>query len=90
MQCLAKAYRDRPLERSVVSRQRDLVFLALPDAQPTESDNVGAIGFPVESVFRFDQQLYLALVDAFSRNDSAALKDLWSGAEPLYAPVGAD
>lgn len=83
MRVLARAYGDRPLDRIATGATGGLVYLLNPAV--VNSGDVKAmsgVGFPEWSVFGFDAALFDSLQAAWTRGDSAAVKELWVHAQP--------
>ena len=87
MRVLAKAYKDRPLDRVIAERAGRVVFLATASA--LRANSATGVGFPLGCVFEFDDQLYEALTRAWEAGDSARVDELWSAAQPL-GPMGGE
>ena len=84
MRCIAMAYGGEPLDRVVNGADRGLVYLVHPSRENliVENPNIG-VGFPLEFVFSFDDQLLKALKAAYEAKDQAKLELLWKTASPL-------
>lgn len=84
MLCIAKAYRDEPIERLVVSRAHGLTYLVNPAvAGARERIGIQGVGFPDRCVFQHDTELLRRLRDAYERQDIASLGTLWGRAKTL-------
>lgn len=84
MHCIAMAYGGEPLDRIVNGVDRGLVYLVHPSREGliAENPNIG-VGFPLEFVFSYDNQLLNELQAAYEKNDQAKLESLWKTASPL-------
>jgi hypothetical protein len=82
--CIARAYDDAPLCRTVVGVYRRLVYIAEPSTRVAgELRGKGAVGFNHEFVFEFDNALFDRLSDAYRRDDRFALGALWGQATKI-------
>jgi len=86
MHVIARAYRDKPLDRIVVQADSNLIYLADPQASRAAiDDEKTGVGFPVSSIFKFDAALYDMLLAAWTKGDDGELRHLWDSAEPQAA-----
>ena len=83
MRVLAKAYKGRPLEREATGRGDRVIYLADTSIERDKIEANDGVGFPKESVFRFDVELFRQLDSAWSAHDHNELADLWSHAIPV-------
>lgn len=88
MICLAMAYMGEPLRRSVVGRNKKVVFLSnLSTIDSHGVSNPSCIGFPPNCVFEYENSLYDKLLDAYESSDSSLLGTLWGQAKLLDVPI---
>ncbi len=79
---LVRAYRSEPLERIVCSSNERVVHVCHPDSYASYLENDGgAVGFPWEGVFVFDEEAYTALRRAWE-DGVADLDVLWGRTKP--------
>ena len=85
MRCLARAYKDRPLDRDVWGADGNVVYVINRDQPDVERliQQGGGIGFPGVAIFEFNKRLYADLKAAYDRGDRRGLKILWAEAKPL-------
>jgi hypothetical protein len=87
MHCIARAYRDEPLERYVTGRSARVVYVANPSALDAGGlQGKLGIGFPPRCVFRFEKSLFDRLLAALESGDSHQLRTLWGEAQTLDVP----
>lgn len=84
MRVLAKAYRDRPLDRVTVGVDGRVVFIADPSTPDSIRNTIGeGVGFPSGCVFEFDPNLFDSLVEAWEAEDVDKVARLWASATPV-------
>lgn len=84
MRVLARAYRDRPLDRVLVGENVRVFYIAHRSSlDSTGKCESGGVGFPRGTVFEFDSALYDSLTEAWACGDRAKLAQLWAQATPL-------
>lgn len=84
MRVIARAYRDRPLDRAVVSESKNLAYIADLSAQDANGHaEATGVGFPKDCVFEFDEPLFESLSAAWKAADRNLLEGLWSHARPV-------
>jgi hypothetical protein len=84
MRVIARAYADQPLDRLAVDRAANLIYIASESAvRAASATEKTGVGFPLQSVFKFNETLFELLCGAWEAGDSARLEQLWSRAEPL-------
>jgi hypothetical protein len=84
MRVIARAYKNRPLDRVAVGEDANVIFIAHPStANSTGIDAANGIGFPKSCVFRFDPELFESLAAAWRDADQGRLTDLWSRGKVL-------
>lgn len=90
MRVLARAYRDRPLDRIAVGENARVIYVANPSTVSStgKCESTGT-GFPKRYVFAFDSALFDSLSRAWERGDQEELSRLWKRAEPLQEGVTA-
>jgi len=74
MKVIAKAYGDRPLERCITLSAERVAYVVDPSA--VNSDGTWSregVGFPHDSLFSFDSNLFESLVQAWAANDRSTL-----------------
>jgi hypothetical protein len=69
-----RAYGDEPVALTAIARRRDVI-------EVVGSDRSRPIGFPVESVFRYDSHLFKRLRAAYDRARPRELGRLWKIAQ---------
>lgn len=90
MRVIAKAYRDRPLDRVAVGQDGGVIFIANPTVDKSVRNTIGeGIGFPRKFVFAFDAALFESLSEAWAEGDDVRLAGLWERAVPLQLAVAA-
>lgn len=88
MRVLARAYRDRPLDRVLVEARDGVAYIANPSVDNSVRNTIGTgIGFPAQFVFEFDDELFARLSAAWDHADAALLSRLWGEARALAACV---
>lgn len=91
MRVIARAYRDRPLDRVATGKAAGVTYILNPSAiSSTGFEPDSGVGFPDSCVFSFDQRLFESLEAAFAAGDERELDRLWHEAEPIQLPLGAD
>lgn len=84
MRVIAKAYRDRPLDRVTVGHKGKVIFIADPSIADSVRNTIGeGIGFPSKCLFEFDSALFNSLREAWDNGDVEKLGVLWREAAPL-------
>jgi hypothetical protein len=84
MRVIARAYRDRPLDRVAIGEDANVFFIAHPStANSTGINAANGIGFPKSFVYRFDPRLFGSLEAAWENADLGRLAELWSCGEAL-------
>jgi len=84
MRVIAKAYRDRPLDRICIGAAEKVIYIAAQSvASAMAPGEAGGVGFPRDCVFAFEQQLFDSLSSAWERGDGTQLAELWAAATPL-------
>ena len=74
---IARAFRGEPLKRAVVGAGGTVIYLANPEVLDlVESEELPAVGFPLEDVFVFDQSVFSALESEW-RERGRTSGDLW-------------
>ena len=69
------AYANEPVRLNALSVGTDYVIVAGQDLTKT-------IGFPMDCVYRYEQELFERLRLAFKDGDADTLTQLWDNAEP--------
>lgn len=79
MRVIARAYKDKPLDRFATERiDGDHLAIGIsPDPQ------AACVGFPVTSVYVYDDDLFRALEVAWSDGDASKLSRCWAKAVPV-------
>jgi hypothetical protein len=76
--------RDQPLDRVLVARSRKLAYVAAKSVISSGvTDELGGVGFPSNCVFKFDEELFQSLSDAWREGDRSRLTILWEKARPI-------
>jgi hypothetical protein len=84
MRVIAKAYGDEPLDRIAVGHNAKLVYVVAQSVISSSVDTTEiGVGFPRDSIFKFDDSLYHELRAAYSAADLGRLYELWLQATPL-------
>lgn len=84
MYCIARAFTDKPLRRSVVEVRGQGAYIVEPSyVNSVQDDSDVGVMFPLTDLFRFDEGLLDELVSAYDSHDRTSLKRLWNRAEPL-------
>lgn len=84
MRVLARAYRDRPLDRVAVGVDGRVVFIADPSTPDSIRNTIAeGVGFPSRCVFQFDSRLFDQLADAWKAEDQGEVSRLWGLATPV-------
>lgn len=87
MLCLARAYGDEPLKRVAIAAEGGLIYIVNPSIYDANAgDDGGGVGFPVDCVFAFDEDLFTRLRSAYEAKDRATLWALWHEARPFAEP----
>lgn len=90
MLVIARAYRDRPLRRTVVGTAPGVIFLHNQDASAVDGTvDKSGVGFPRDCVFPFADAVYRRLQAEWDAGDTAALTKLWEGLAPVADLVDA-
>jgi len=90
MRVIAKAYRDRPLDRVTVGEDGGVIFIANPAVDKAVRNTIGeGVGFPRRCVFAFDPDLFESLSEAWASADDVRLAALWERAVPLHVAEAA-
>jgi len=83
MRVIARAYKDKPLDRIVVGEGERVIYIANPSTVvSTGKDGTEGVGFPKNCVFEFDSALLDSLNAAWASGDRDQLERLWSAAKP--------
>ena len=90
MLVIARAYKDRPLLRTVVGTAPSVIFLHNQDALGVDGavDKSG-VGFPRDCVFPYDSTVYQALLAQWEAGNAAELARLWDELAPIRELVDA-
>ena len=84
MRVIAKAYKDKPLDRVVTGESGKVIYLRNPSAfGSTNPPPLSGVGFPRWAVFEHDDRLFESLDAAWTAGDREALIDLWKQATPF-------
>lgn len=90
MLVIARAYKDRPLVRTVVGTAPGVVFLHNQDATNEHGPvDKSGVGFPRDCVFAFDTAVYQQLEGEWSASRFAALAAMWDELVPMGELVDA-
>lgn len=78
---IVRAYGDRPLERILCGENTRLAYIGRPDLYEAFLEGKsGAVGFPWDDVFEFDQDIYMKLSAEFDNGRNMTLA--WQQAIP--------
>lgn len=87
---IVRASGGEPLERIVMGRGRRVIYLANPHRISAElSGETDPVGFPVEDVFAFNDQVYEALCLQWQKTQATKNAD-WEALRPYHDEKGFD
>ncbi len=73
---IVRAFEDKPVQLTVVSRRAGVVEVAGADKNKT-------IGFPLRLVYRFEESVFRQLEIAFRAGNKERLSSLWGQMQPF-------